>query len=301
MSVLLITPKWFWNVQNSTPSRWFCGSCILPRFCDPVKSPSQNCREAHSSCCHSLVYVHENTSNNLQSFSPVYSQARIGYDMFGNASSDFYLDEVQCTGQEDSIFNCTASVDAHDCDIHEPASVSCIRDAPLSSSCKNVQPFQCQSICRLQCEFTENSCCDVETRIHTQNFSFQSLRWKKSQINSQSTHVLVWTGVHGMKLTKRLSSLAHSSSANLGVLQWEYCRKVWQTTWAWPEGGVRHPAGRDHCRLQAVQIHWHQLHYAVHPICGVQHSQRKGTVYPVRKSLVFSAEKKVLRQSNMEK
>ena len=62
--------------------------------------------------------------------SPVYSLALIGPDLYGNSTTEIYLDDVKCRGNESSILDCPATKLNHDCDLDEPASVSCLRVIP---------------------------------------------------------------------------------------------------------------------------------------------------------------------------
>ena len=62
--------------------------------------------------------------------SPVNSLALIGPDLYGNSTSEIYLDDVKCRGNESSILDCPAIKVNHDCDLDEPASVSCLRAIP---------------------------------------------------------------------------------------------------------------------------------------------------------------------------
>ena len=75
-------------------------------------------------------FLHLN--NVLSSCSPANAQAQIGSELYGNSTSDFYLDDVDCRGEEATILNCPATVGAenHNCDSTEPASVSCLPDLP---------------------------------------------------------------------------------------------------------------------------------------------------------------------------
>ncbi len=65
-------------------------------------------------------------------FSPANAQAQIGSEIYGNSTSDFYLDDVDCRGEEVTILNCPATVgtENHNCDATEPAAVSCLPDLP---------------------------------------------------------------------------------------------------------------------------------------------------------------------------
>ena len=53
---------------------------------------------------------------------------------FGQGSESILLDNVQCTGNETSIFSCSHnSIGSHDCDHHEDAGVVCVEGEYINS------------------------------------------------------------------------------------------------------------------------------------------------------------------------
>ena len=64
------------------------------------------------------------------SFSPDNARAHLG-PTFGNVTNSYILDDVDCDGDEDDIFDCDhGGVNQHDCSISEGAGVSCLQDTP---------------------------------------------------------------------------------------------------------------------------------------------------------------------------
>ena len=45
---------------------------------------------------------------------------------FGSVSPDFIMDDVQCNGNEDTIFRCSRRLEGHNCGPTEGAGVRCI-------------------------------------------------------------------------------------------------------------------------------------------------------------------------------
>ena len=62
----------------------------------------------------SLLYLSHNTGAAATSFAS-----------FGQGVGPIHLDNVQCTGNEDTLWNCTAIVSNHNCAHFEDAGVTC--------------------------------------------------------------------------------------------------------------------------------------------------------------------------------
>ena len=50
---------------------------------------------------------------------------------FGSVSPDFIMDDVQCTGHEANIFQCSRRLEGHNCGPSEGAGVRCVPNIEL--------------------------------------------------------------------------------------------------------------------------------------------------------------------------
>ena len=54
-----------------------------------------------------------------------------GNEEFGSVSPDFIMDDVQCTGHEANIFQCSRRLEGHNCGPSEGAGVRCVPNIEL--------------------------------------------------------------------------------------------------------------------------------------------------------------------------
>ena len=91
----------------------------------------------------------------LPSTGPVAS----GEALFGEGSGQILLDDVQCTGNESRLDNCTHDgFTVNNCDHSEDAGVDCMGRLP---------PTPCMFTCMMDCVRTHSRCCLARDIMHT--------------------------------------------------------------------------------------------------------------------------------------